>query len=208
MSRFDAVSQRSILVRPVLIGLQENLSMHALFCFLAVIVAAVGMLPPVQAHEHGAKGVTVVHPWARATPKGAKVGAAYFEIRTAEGTTDRLIGGKSPVAGKVEIHTHIHDDGVMRMRKIPGVDLAANSSHVLKPSGDHLMLLDLKGPLKEGETLKITLVFEKAGEIEIDATIEPIGARGPHGLDHQPVENDADHSQHGGEQAKPQEHKH
>ncbi|MBA4172289.1 MAG: hypothetical protein C0511_06455 [Hyphomicrobium sp.] len=158
------------------------------------IGAAMVLAQPASAHEASAKGVTVVHPWARATPKGAAVGAAYLEIKTDEKTSDRLIGAKSAVAGKVEIHTHIHEGDVMRMRRIDGVDIKAGASHVLRPSGDHVMLMDLKQPLKEGDLLKLTLIFEKAGEIEVDATIEPIGARGPHGLDHQPGHEGSDHS--------------
>ena len=63
------------------------------------------------------------------------------------------------------------------------ISLKPGASTVLKPGGYHLMLTDLKAPLKEGDLLKITLVFEKAGEIEVEATVEPIGATGPHGFD-------------------------
>ena len=152
-------------------------------------LCAAGFAFDARAHEFSAKGVSISHPWARATPKGAKVGAAYLEIKTDAKTADRLIGAKSSVAGKVEIHTHIHEGDVMKMRRIDGVDLKAGASHVLKPSGDHVMLMDLKQPLKEGDLLKITLVFEKAGEIEVDATIEPIGAKGPHGMDHSKMDH-------------------
>ncbi len=159
--------------------------------FAALSVA--GLAAEAGAHEFTAKGVSVAHPWARATPKGAKVGAAYLEIKTDAATADRLIGAKSSVAGKVEIHTHIHEGDVMKMRRIDGIDLKAGAAHVLKPSGDHVMLMDLKQPLKEGDLLKITLIFEKAGELEIDATVEPIGAKGPHGMDHQPGHEAAGH---------------
>lgn len=155
---------------------------------------AFGLAATAMAHEFSAKGVTVSHPWARATPKGAKVGAAYLEIKTDAKTTDRLIGAKSMVAGKVEIHTHIHEGDVMKMRRIDGIDLKAGASHLLKPSGDHVMLMDLIEPLKEGDVIKITLIFAKAGEIEIDATVEPIGAKGPHGMDSQPGHEGMDHS--------------
>ncbi len=166
---------------------------------LAVLAAPVAPLPLVTApaslaHEYAAKGVSISHPWARATPKGAKVGAAYLEIKTDAKTSDRLLGARTAVAGKVEIHTHIHEGGVMKMRQIPGIDLAAGVSHVLKPSGDHVMLMDLKQPLKEGDLLKLTLVFEKAGEIEVEATVEALGAKGPHGMDHQPGHEGMDHS--------------
>jgi hypothetical protein len=89
------------------------------------------------------------------------------------------------------------DGGVMKMRKIDKLPIAEGKTIILKPSGDHIMLFDLEKPLKEGEQLPITLVFEKAGEIKIEATIESVGAKGPHGLDHQPGhEGHSGHDQH------------
>lgn len=157
-------------------------------------LCAAGFAFDASAHEFSSKGVSIAHPWARATPKGAKVGAAYLEIKTDATTADRLIGAKSAVAGKVEIHTHIHEGDIMKMRRIDGIDVKPGASHVLKPSGDHVMLMDLNQPLKEGDVLKITLIFEKAGAIDVDATVEPIGAKGPHGMDHQPGHEGMDHS--------------
>ena len=73
------------------------------------------------------------------------------------------------------------------MRHIDALAIKGGESVVLKPGGYHMMLMDLKRPLKEGDTLKFTLSFEKAGDIEVEATVEPAGARGPHGFDGQPV---------------------
>ena len=142
------------------------------------------------AHEVTSKGVTVAHPWARATPGGSTVGVAFMEIKTAADTTDRLVSVSSPVAGRVEVHTHIMEGDVMKMRRLDGLDLKPGESHVLKPSGEHIMLFDLKQPLKEGDLVKLTLVFEKAGPIEVEGSVEPVGATGPHGMDHQPVSDD------------------
>ncbi|MDX2307639.1 MAG: copper chaperone PCu(A)C [Hyphomicrobium sp.] len=142
----------------------------------------------VAAHEYAATDIEVRHPWARATPGGTSVGAAFLEIASKSKSDDKLIGANSPIAGKVEIHAHEHADGVMRMRKVDGLDVPAGASVVLKPAGYHVMLFDLKKPLVEGELLPLTLVFEKSGAVTIDATIEPVGARGPHGLDHQPTD--------------------
>jgi copper(I)-binding protein len=153
--------------------------------FLAVVLLAPA--PSVAiAHEVTREGVTVAHPWARATPGGAKVGGAYLEIKAAAGKGDRLIAARSPIAGNAEIHNHIMDGGIARMRRVEAVPVASGKSVVLEPSGYHVMLMDLKQPLKEGDLIKLTLVFERAGEIEVDATVEPIGAMGPHGFDHQP----------------------
>lgn len=157
-----------------------------------------------DAHEATAKGVTILHPWARATPGGVTVGAAYLEIKTDARTSDRLVGAKSPVAGRAEIHTHIADGDVMRMQRVESLPLAPAQSRVFGPSGDHVMLLDLKRPLEEGDSIKLTLVFEKAGEIEVEASVEPLGAKGPHGFDGQPGQ-EHDHHATGG---ATQKHKH
>ena len=148
-------------------------------CALLLALPAVG-------HEETKSGVTVAHPWARATPGGSKTGAAYLEVKTDAQTADRLIGASSSVSGRAEIHTHIMDGDVMKMRRVDAIEVKPGSSVVLGPGGDHLMLMDLKAPLKEGDVVKITLTFEKAGPIDVEATVEPIGAKGPHGLDHQP----------------------
>jgi copper(I)-binding protein len=145
------------------------------------------------AHEFTAGGVTVTHPWARATPGGVTVGGAYLEIKTAKGKADRLVAVRSTLAGAAELHTHIMEGGIAKMRRVDGIALPAGGSVVLKPGGNHLMLMDLKAPLKEGDLIKLTLVFEKAGELEIEATVEPIGAKGPHGFDHQPGAADHKH---------------
>ena len=153
------------------------------FIVLASLLVAVGRA---AAHEYTASGITVAHPWARATPGGAKVGGAYLEIKAAAGTSDRLVAVKSPAAGAAELHNHIMEKGIARMRRVDAIAVPAGKSVVLKPGGYHLMLTDLKAPLKEGDLLKLTLVFEKAGEIEVEATVEPLGAMGPHGFDRQP----------------------
>jgi periplasmic copper chaperone A len=139
------------------------------------------------AHEFSSKDITVSHPWARATPGGVTVGGAYFEVKAAPGPGDRLIGARSAVAGSLEVHSHSIENGVAKMRRVDGLPIKGGESVVLKPGGYHVMLLDLKKPLKEGDLLKFTLSFEKAGDIEVEATVEPIGAKGPHGFDSQPV---------------------
>jgi copper(I)-binding protein len=154
------------------------------------LVASMGLfgalLVSAAAHEYSNKGVTVSHPWARATPGGAKVGGVFFEMKAAPSASDRLVGARSAIAGSAEIHSHVTEQGIAKMRRVDGIAVAGGKAVVLRPGGFHVMLLDLKEPLREGDLLKLTLVFERAGEIEVDATIEPIGATGPHGFKHQP----------------------
>jgi periplasmic copper chaperone A len=134
-----------------------------------------------HAQEFKSGGITIVTPWARATPGGAKVGGAYLQLKAATGTNDRLVAAKSPAAGAVEIHDHINEGGIMKMRRVDGIAVSGGQSVTLKPGGYHLMLMDLKQPLQQGGKLPLTLVFEKAGEIAVEATIAPIGAMGPAG---------------------------
>ncbi|NOT72947.1 MAG: copper chaperone PCu(A)C [Hyphomicrobium sp.] len=152
------------------------------------LLAVLAFAGPGVAHEVTNKGVTVAHPWARATPGGATVGAAFMEIRTGAGVTDRLVSASSPVAGRVEVHTHIMEGGVMKMRRVDALELKPGESRILKPMGDHVMFFDLKQPLKEGDLVKIQLNFAKAGMLEVEGSVEPAGAMGPHGMPSQPVE--------------------
>lgn len=124
--------------------------------------------------------VAVTSPWARATPGGAKVGAAYLELSTSK-AADKLVSAKSPVAGVVELHTHANENGVMKMRRIDGIPVEAGKKVTLQPGGLHIMLMDLKQPLKEGEAIDLTLVFEKAGEVAVKVPVLKVGSPGPGG---------------------------
>jgi hypothetical protein len=150
---------------------------------VAMLLIVVGVA---AAHEYSAGGVTVTHPWVRATPGGVRVASAYLEMKAARGQGDRLVGANSPVAGTVELHNHVMEGGIAKMRRVDAIALPGGKSVVLKPSGYHLMLTGLKAPLREGDLVKITLVFEKAGTIDLEATVEPVGATGPHGFTEQP----------------------
>lgn len=125
--------------------------------------------------------IKIIEPWARATPGGVTVGAAYLKIHTSNPNGDRLIAAASPTAGRVEIHSHIVEDGVMKMRKVDGLQVSTNAPAELAPGGDHIMLFDLKQPLKQGDKLPLTLTFKDAGEIVVEAAIAAIGASGPGG---------------------------
>ena len=119
--------------------------------------------------------VRIDTPWARATPPGAKVGAVYLQISGSCGA-DALVGAESAVAGKVEIHTMFREDGKMLMRAIPQLAVPANERVTLQPGGLHIMLLDIKQPLKEGERVELTLLFEKAGRVPVVANVAALGA--------------------------------
>jgi copper(I)-binding protein len=115
--------------------------------------------------------------WARATPAKAENGVAYLTIRSP--TTDRLVSVSSPVAKKAELHTMEMAGMVMKMRPLAGLDIPAGQPVTLKPGGEHIMLMGLNGPLREGQSFPLTLTFEKAGAREVTVPVEKAGAAGP-----------------------------
>ena len=116
--------------------------------------------------------VKVENAWARATPPGAKIGAGYMKISSAK--ADRLIGAATPAAAKVEMHVTQKQGDMMMMREVRGYDIPAGGSFELAPAGAHLMLVDLKAPLKEGTRVPLTLRFEKAGEVKVELEVRPL----------------------------------
>jgi copper(I)-binding protein len=147
----------------------------------AVLAAALALLAigPAAAHEFKSGPIEVVHPWARATPPAAKVGGGYAEIRNDGSEPDRLVSVTAEVAGRVEIHEMGVKDGIMTMRAVEGgVPVPANGTAALAPGGYHLMLLELKRPLKAGESFAGTMTFEKAGTIPVTFDVQGIGSTG------------------------------
>ena len=108
--------------------------------------------------------ITVAAPWTRATPGGAKVAGGYLKVTNNGAAADKLVGATTDIAGRVEIHEMSMSGGVMQMRPLDaGLELKAGQTVELKPGGYHVMFMDLKRQLKQGETVKATLQFEKAG---------------------------------------------
>ena len=148
----------------------------------AFLIAAVIALaaPAAIAHDYKAGAITIGHPWARATPRGASVAAGYFTLTNTGSTPDRLVGGTSEAAGGVEIHELTMADGVMRMRPLKdGLELKPGETVELKSSSFHLMMVGLKQQLQQGQRIKATLSFEKAGPVEIEYVVEGLGGAPP-----------------------------
>ena len=125
--------------------------------------------------------VSIDQPWMRATPPGATVAGGFMTVVNKGASPDRLVGAASPVAERVELHVHAHEAGVMKMKQVPGFDIPADGKFVLKPGGAHLMFVDVKRPIKQGETIPVTLKFEKAGEVKVAYPVAGFGAMGPAG---------------------------
>ena len=150
--------------------------MRACILLLAGFIGLI--VTPAPAADYTAGAIKVSDPWSRATPKGAKIGAGYVRIKNTGSTADRLLGGSFADAGKVEVHQMTMDQGVMKMRPVAGgVEIKPGETVELKPDGMHLMFIDLKQPLKNGEQVAGTLEFEKAGTVPVQYTVGGIGEK-------------------------------
>lgn len=110
-----------------------------------------------------AAGMDVENAWARTTVQGMSMGGTFMQIKNETKADDALVGGSTPVAAKVEIHTHVNDNGVMRMREVEGgMPLPKGQTAELKPGSYHVMLMGLKAPLTEGQKFPLTLKFKHA----------------------------------------------
>jgi copper(I)-binding protein len=120
--------------------------------------------------------VSIDGPWARATAPGATVAGGYMAIRNAGADADRLVGASSPASARVELHVHLKEGEVMRMREVKSLDVPANGAFELKPGGAHLMFIGIRQPLKEGDRVPVTLKFERGGEVKVEFHVVPLTA--------------------------------
>jgi hypothetical protein len=149
--------------------------MRQLFRTLCMF-AAVLLAPLAQAAEP----IAVTGAWARATAGGQKVGAAYLELAAPAGTA--LVAAETPVSARVELHTMSMEGGVMKMRPVEKIEVPAAGRVSLKPGGLHLMLIDLKQPLKEGTRVPLTLTFQSGAAkttVSIEAEVRPLSGAAP-----------------------------
>ena len=147
------------------------------------------------AHDYKVGALKIDHPWTRATPGGAKVGGGFMKITNTGRESDRLTGVSADIAGVIEIHEMKMEGSMMKMRALEkGLEIKPGEMVELKPGGFHVMFMDLKSPIAEGKPVKGTLVFEKAGKVEVDFKVEARGAASSN--DHQPA-NHGGHSGHG-----------
>ena len=146
-----------------------------LSALLLCLSAGIGL-----AQSYRVGSLSIEQPWTRATPDGAKVAGGYLTITNTGQEPDRLIGGALPQAGRIEVHEMKMEGGVMQMREVAGgLEIAPGQKVELKPGGYHVMFMELRQPLKQGETLKGQLRFQKAGILDVDYRVEAIGAAAP-----------------------------
>lgn len=147
------------------------------------VMLGLAVTPQARGQEIEAGPLRIAAPWTRAAGANAN-GAGFLTIRNTGPLPDRLVAARSPVARVMELHTHIRDGEVMRMRPVEAIPLPPGQEVRLQPGGLHLMLIGLNAPLRQGERVPVTLVFETAGEVSLHLAVEAAGARGPAGQGH------------------------
>ncbi len=155
-----------------------RLTVRGLLVAVGLAIAPLLFVPAAQAQTT----VSVDNAWSRAQIAG-RHGAIFLTLTGREGG-DRLIGASSPVATKVELHETVMEEGVMKMREVQGLPIPAGAVVTLQPGGLHIMLMNLKQPLKEADSVELTLVFEKAGAVTTTAKVAKAGAAADAGQGH------------------------
>jgi copper(I)-binding protein len=149
----------------------RRFALAALFALLAV---------PALAHDYKLGAIEIGQPWTRATPPTAQAGGGFLTMTNTGTTPDRLIAVRSPAADKAEIHEIKMDGNVMRMRELDkGIEIPAGATVELKPGGFHVMFMGLKAPFAKDAKVPLTLVFEKAGSIDVELPVAAMGAAAP-----------------------------
>ena len=142
-------------------------SIIAITLITALVLSACGT-------ESTGPKISVEDAWARPVPAAGGNGAVFFRLVNAGNEADQLIGGESPVAGAVEVHRTTMDEGVMQMEHIPGLEVPAKREVLLEPGGYHVVLIGVNTSLALGDTLPITLRFEKSGETQMEVQVREI----------------------------------
>lgn len=147
------------------------------FVTAAIFVAAALLVAyGAGAHEFKVGAIDIGHPWSRPTPKDANIAGGYLTITNKGKVADRLIGGASPAASQIEVHEMSSVDGMMKTRALTnGIEIKPGKTIELKPGSYRILLLGLKEPFQLGQKVKGTLLFEKAGPVEIVYNIEENG---------------------------------
>jgi periplasmic copper chaperone A len=182
------LGQHSRQIRTIIMSFTRR---AALLAASATILLAF-IAPPSQAHGFKIGDLEIGHPWTRATPPSARVAGGFFTITNTGALPDRLISASFAGSTTVELHEMAHEGGVMTMRELPaGMEIKPGARLELRPGGLHLMFMGLKDALKETDSIKGELVFERAGRVEVSFKVESMGYRPKAaGADH-------DHAGHG-----------
>ena len=149
--------------------------MQSVFLALLLVFLQAAVITPTAAdHGYAVNILEIRHPWARPLPPTAKNGAAFLTITNQGNQDDHLVGAYTEIADSVEVHHHVHENGMMKMRKLEALAIPPGKTVVFESGGLHLMLMGLNKPLTEGESFNLELIFEIAGRIAVTVDIESL----------------------------------
>jgi copper(I)-binding protein len=147
--------------------------MQSLLRPFAAIVMALSIASAANAHDYKVGALSIAHPHARATVPNQPSGAAYMTIENKGADADKLVGGTTPIARSVQLHSMSMEGNVMKMRELASLEIKPSEKLVLQPgNGYHIMLIGLKQPLKPGDKFPMTLNFEKSGPVDVSVHVE------------------------------------
>jgi copper(I)-binding protein len=147
---------------------------------LALATAIAILAVPAIAHDYKVGSLEIVQPWTRATPATAQSGGGFLTITNKGTAPDRLLSARSTVSDRVEVHEVRMDNNVMKMRELEkGLEIPAGATVMLKPGGYHIMFMGLKAPFAKDTKVPVTLVFEKAGSLDVELAVEALGTSAP-----------------------------
>lgn len=141
------------------------------------IFARLGLLLAATLHCAAFAGETTLiieDPYVRLAPPNALATGAFMVIKNTGANDRKLVKAEAAIAKTVQLHNHINENGVMKMREVPGIDVKASAQAVLKPGSYHVMLIDLKAPLKEGDNVPLTLYFDDGSHQQITAPVRKL----------------------------------
>ncbi len=146
-----------------------------------LIAAAIATFAlPAFAHDYKVGSLEIGNPWTRATPPSAQSGGGFLTITNKGTTPDRLVAVRTTASNKAEIHEMRMDGNVMRMRELEkGLEIPPGATVELKPGSYHLMFMELKAPFAKDAKIPATLVFEKAGSVDVELSVAAMGAASP-----------------------------
>ncbi len=138
----------------------QKIAMGVFFSIFSVSAMAAGS---------AADDISVADPRVRAVPEGQMNSAAFMILKNAGPSDHAVVAAQSPVAKVVELHTHVNEGGMMKMRQIEKIEIKSGSEAVLQPGGLHVMLMGLKQQIKDGDVVPVTLKFEDGSKMELTA---------------------------------------
>ncbi len=158
---------------------------RSLLPVLVLLFSCLALMAPAQAES-----ILAEEAWSRATPGQARNGAVFMTLHNRGAEDDALLGADAgPLATSVEIHTHMHEDNIMKMKAVDTLALPAGATVTLMPGGLHIMLMGLKAPLYEGQSFTMTLTMQKAGTITIPVVVRAVGAPASVSQGHRPEQH-------------------